>query len=94
NQEGSSREQIDLVIDRRDQVVNLCEMKYSRASYEITRQYIERMNERLEAFRAKTSTKKALHITMITTFGIKPNVYSGMVQSEVTMDDLFIDVSQ
>ena len=83
------REQIDLLIDRRDHVVNLCEMKYSRGRYELTRAYTEHLNDRLESFRLHTGTTKALHLTMVTTYGLKPSQYNGFVQSEVTMDDLF-----
>ena len=87
--DGESHEQIDMVIDRNDRVTNLCEMKYSRAQYEITRQYINHLNNRLESFRNATRSNKALHLTMVTTYGIKPGIYSGLIQSEVTMDDLF-----
>jgi len=87
--ENGTREQIDMVIDRRDQVVNLCEIKFSRAAYSLTRQYIEHLNNRMETFRSQTKTRKALHLTMITTYGLKPNEYSGLIQSEVRMDDLF-----
>jgi hypothetical protein len=47
------------------------------------------LNERVAAFRRETKTKKACHLTMITNFGVKANKYSGMVQSEVLLDDLF-----
>ena len=83
--------QIDLLIDRRDQVINLCEMKYSLNPFEITGKYMDDMNERKELFRSSTKTRKALHLTMVTTYGIKSNAYSGMIQSEVTLDDLFIE---
>ena len=49
------------------------------------------MNERKELFRSSTKTRKALHLTMVTTYGIKSNAYSGMIQSEVTLYDLFIE---
>ncbi len=81
--------QIDLVIDRKDQIVNLCEMKYSTNEYEISKRYNEEMQERRELFRKHTKTKKALHLTMVTTYGIKDNAYSGMVQNQITLDDLF-----
>ena len=84
--------QIDLLIDRRDQVINLCEMKYSLNPFEITGKYMDDMNERKELFRSSTKTRKALHLTMVTSYGIKSNAYSGMIQSEVTLDDLFIEV--
>ena len=81
--------QIDLLIDRRDQVINLCEMKYSIGQYEITKSYNTQLQERKELFRTISKTKKALHLTMVTTYGVKPNAYSGMIQNEVTLDDLF-----
>ncbi len=81
--------QIDLVIDRRDQIINLCEMKYATSEYEITGKYEREMQERKELFRSVTSTRKALHLTMVTTYGIKKNAYSDSIQSEVRLDDLF-----
>ncbi len=82
--------QIDLVIDRRDQTINLCEIKFSQSEYEITKQYDEHLRNRMENFRASTKTRKALHQTFITTYGIKNNIYRGNVQSEVVLDDLFL----
>lgn len=86
----SNHQQIDLVLDRRDQVVNLCEIKFSRVKYEITEKYIEHMQERLETFRNETKTRKALHLTMITTHGLVDNEYSNEIQSSVVLDDLFM----
>jgi hypothetical protein len=81
--------QIDLIIDRRDQVINLCEIKYSNEIYVIDKAYDEILRNKRSAFAEETKTKKALHETMITTYGIKKNAYSGNIQSEVTMDALF-----
>lgn len=81
--------QVDLIIDRRDQIVNLCEMKYSTGDFEITKRYEKEMRDRRELFRTATKTRKALHLTMVTTYGLKPNAYSGAIQSEVVLDDLF-----
>lgn len=83
--------QIDLLIDRKDQVINLCEIKYSKSEYEITKRYNDRLQERRELFRSLTKTRKALHLTMITTYGLKRSMYYGMVQSEVTLNDLFAE---
>ncbi len=83
--------QIDLLIDRRDQTINLCEMKFSQGEFEITKQYDERLRERAELFRTATKTRKALHQTFVTTYGLKKNMYSGNVQSEVVLDDLFTE---
>lgn len=81
--------QIDLLIDRRDQTINLCEMKFSQDEFEITKQYDEHLRKRAEIFRSATKTRKALHQTFVTTYGVKKNMYSGNVQSEVILDDLF-----
>jgi hypothetical protein len=81
--------QIDLVIDRRDGVVNLCEMKYTKHPYTIDAKEAEALERRKGLFLAKTGTKSAIHITMVTTYGIEKKGFFGMVQSEVTMDDLF-----
>lgn len=83
--------QIDLLIDRRDQTINLCEMKFAQDEYEITKQYDEHLRKRTESFRTETKTRKALHLTFVTTYGIKKNIYSGGVQSEVTLNDLFAE---
>lgn len=83
--------QIDLVIDRRDQTINLCEMKFSQSEFEITKKYDEHLRQRMEKFRAATKTRKALHQTFVTTYGIKKNMYSGNVQNEVRLDDLFAE---
>ena len=84
--------QIDLLIDRRDQVINLCEMKFSTGQYAITKAYSAQMQARKELFRTLSKTKKALHLTLITTYGLQPNLYAGEIQSEVTLADLFHSV--
>ena len=81
--------QIDLLIDRRDQVINICEMKYANDVYIIDKDYEERLRRRLSTFQHLTRTRKALHLTFITTYGLSRNTHSGNVQTEVTMGDLF-----
>lgn len=81
--------QIDLVIDRQDQTINLCEMKFSTQLYSITRKEEELLQARKLTFMEETKTRKAIHLTMLTTFGIQPNVHSDRIQSEVKMEDLF-----
>ena len=78
-----------MLIDRKDQVINVCEMKYSIDEYVITEEYEKKLRERASLFQHVTKTRKALQHTFITTYGVKQNLYSGIVQSEVTMDDLF-----
>ncbi len=81
--------QIDLLIDRNDNVINLCEMKYSIAEFVIDKKYDEVLRNKKAAFIRETKTRKAIHQTMVTTYGLKRNEYSGLVQSEVRMEDLF-----
>ena len=81
--------QIDLIIERADQLVNICEVKYSEYEYAIDKAEDNRLRIRMGNFKEETQTKGGLHLTLITTFGIKKNMYSDSVRNEVTMDDLF-----
>lgn len=81
--------QIDLLLERADDVINICEMKYCKHPYAITERYSKRMRERMATFRHHTNTRAALHLTFITTFGLAHNKYWNDAQSEVVMDDLF-----
>ena len=80
--------QIDLVIERGDRVINLCEIKFANGPFEIDRAYDLALRGKIEAFRSETKTRKALHLTLITTYGVKPGKYSGIAQSEINMDEL------
>ncbi|MEI8271072.1 MAG: ATP-binding protein [Paludibacter sp.] len=81
--------QIDLLIERKDQIINLCEMKYSTDVFSIDKSYDLTLRNKIGAFRQESKTRKAVHLTMVTTYGIKQNEYAGMIQNEVVMDDLF-----
>ena len=85
----SGKAQIDLVIDRRDRTTNICEIKFSVSEFSIDKDYEERLKKKMQVFREATKTKKALQLVMITTYGIRQNAHSGIVQSQVRMDDLF-----
>ena len=87
--EMSDGAQIDLLIDRKDQVINLCEMKYSLSEYAIDAEYEQKLRNKKSVFIDTTNTRKAVHLTMVTTFGIKANAHSGIVQNEITLEDLF-----
>ena len=83
--------QIDIVIDRRDRTVNLCEVKFSITPFTIDKPYAEKLRNKIGTFRAETDTKKSVFLTMITSFGVKENKYSGgLVQGEVVLDQLFL----
>ena len=64
-------------------------MEYVQEQFVIDKKQDENLRNKRGAFRQETKTKKALHLTMITTFGVKHNAYWGGIQSEVTMNDLF-----
>lgn len=81
--------QIDLLIDRNDGIINLCEIKYAHTPFAIDKKYDENLRNKKEAFIQETKTRKTIHLTLISTYGLKPNEYSGIIQSEVRMDDLF-----
>jgi AAA+ ATPase superfamily predicted ATPase len=81
--------QIDLLIDRNDNVINLCEMKYTNKEFIITKSYDESLRNKREVFIEESNTKKTVHITMITTYGVKHNEYWSNIQNEVILDDLF-----
>jgi AAA+ ATPase superfamily predicted ATPase len=81
--------QIDMLIDRDDNIVNLCEMKYSRNQFTITNKYDMELKNKVAVFIEETSTKKSVHLTMLTTCGLVKNQYWGNIQSEITMEDLF-----
>ncbi|MBQ7191724.1 MAG: AAA family ATPase [Paludibacteraceae bacterium] len=80
--------QIDMVIDRADRAVNICEMKYSRQEYEMTRQERERIENRLNQFMKYAEQRKSLRLTMVTSYGLKPNSHISIVQNEITLSDL------
>ncbi|MDR0875996.1 MAG: ATP-binding protein [Clostridiales Family XIII bacterium] len=86
---GRPGAQIDLVIEREDGVINLCEAKYANGEYSITGDDDEDLRGKREVFRAETKTKSALHLTMITTYGVARGMYADTLQSVVTMEDLF-----
>lgn len=82
--------QIDLVIDRRDQVINLCEMKFSIHPFLIDKKYDEILRNKIGCFKTETKTRKSVFLTMVTTFGLQQNDYRGLVQNSILMDDLFV----
>ncbi|MCL2727281.1 MAG: ATP-binding protein [Bacteroidales bacterium] len=81
--------QIDIIIDRNDHVINVCEVKFSRKEFVITKEYDKNLRNKVWTFAESTRTKKAVHTTMITTYGVKRNEYRNNIQSQVTLDDLF-----
>ncbi|MGN0336798.1 MAG: ATP-binding protein [Lachnospiraceae bacterium] len=81
--------QIDLLITRKDQVINLCEMKYSGSEYTITEKVDRSIRNKINDLVLKTGTKYAIYPTLITTYGMVDNSYAKNVQSVIVLDDLF-----
>ena len=81
--------QIDMLIDRNDRIINICEMKFSVNEFEIDKEYQENLINKIESFRKTTGTKKTLQLTFISTFGVKKNMYSSKIQRQIILDDLF-----
>lgn len=81
--------QIDLLIVRKDQVINICEMKYSQAEYIVTRNTDQSIRQKISDLQTLTHTKYSIHPTLVTTYGIVDNMWSGSIQSVITMDDLY-----
>ena len=86
---GIDKTQIDLLIDRNDGIINLCEMKFSAQEYAISADEEMKLRRRRGSFVNATKTKKAVHITLVTPYGLKPNAHSSIAQNEVTINDLF-----
>lgn len=87
--DGKQQMQIDMLIDRADNVINLCEIKFYSAPFTIDKHYDAVLRERVQLLIDKVLRKKTVHLTIIATFGLKANEYSGQIQSVVTLDDLF-----
>lgn len=89
-EKGIFGSQIDLLIVRNDQVINLCEMKYSGTTYTLKQEEDEKIRNRISDLATVTQTKHAIFPTLITTYGLVQNGYSSNIQSVVTLDDLFV----
>lgn len=82
--------QIDLVIERADNCINLCEIKFCNDEFIIDKNYADKLEQKKKHFQQATKTKKALFTTIITPFGVKSNQhYLRVVQNQLTIDDLF-----
>lgn len=85
---GSTGSQIDMVIKRADRVVSLCEMKFCVGDFEIDKDYDAKLRERLSAFQSLIGNRLTPQLTLVTSYGLKNNMYSGRIQSVITMEDL------
>lgn len=81
--------QIDLLIDRSDNVINLCEMKFASDDFVIDKDCDASLRRKVSVFKQVTGTKKSIRLTLITTYGLRANSYSNNVNSVIVLDSLF-----
>ena len=86
---GIHGSQIDLLIVRKDQVINVCEMKYCESDFIVDAGFARDQKRKIADFVKKTKTKYAIHPTLITTYGVERNAYANELQSIITGENLF-----
>ena len=87
---GEGGAQIDLLIDRNDRTITICEMKFYTDVFTIDKRYAAELERKMRVFGEQTKTKKALFLTLITTYGLKKNQYAdSLVHNDLTIDSLF-----
>lgn len=80
--------QIDMLIDRADRIINVCEMKFVNGDFTVDKSYHRKLTNRLLTFRQ--NEKKSIHSTLVTTYGISQNEYSSIFQNCISLDELFL----
>lgn len=85
--------EIDLLFDRNDDTITLCEIKYTEKPYAIDKQYAQRLQQKINVFKKITGVRKNIFLSMVTASGLKETMYSEeMVHGVATLDDLFKEV--
>lgn len=91
--DGQEGAQIDLLFDRQDGVITLCEIKCSDNQFAIDKSYYQELVRKMEVFRKQTRTKKQLFLSMVTTYGLKKTIYSEeLITGQATLEDLFKEI--
>ena len=88
--EGMAGCQVDLLIVRNDNVINLCEIKWANSEFVITKAYAAELRMKMTLFRHYSQTKKQLFFTFMSSYGVVKNENWGMIDKELTLDDLFV----
>lgn len=86
--DNSAGAQVDMLIDRQDRIINLCEIKFLEGEYVIDKSEEMKLRVRKQTFCSESKTKKAVRMTLITTYGLKHNMYSSIIANVVTAEDL------
>ncbi len=88
--DGDRGAQIDLLVDRKDMAINLCEMKFSEGEFVVDKRYADDLRRKRDVFRNVSGTRKSTFITMVTTFGVADNKHRrSVVDVAIEMDALF-----
>jgi uncharacterized protein len=84
--------QIDLLIDRKDNVINVFELKFYSGLMTLSKSYSDELRDKITIFKETTQTHKQVFLNLLTTFGLKQNEHSlGLIDKALTMDALFVD---
>lgn len=90
NKSSPEGAQIDLLFDRDDGVITLCEIKYNQNHFEIDKKYAEILQRKVNVFKQQTGTRKQIFLSMVTAAGLKKNKYrEEMINGEASIEDLF-----
>ena len=81
--------QIDMIIDRADNTINICEIKYSKGEYDIKKDEYLKIRNRIDTFVNETSQRSSIVPILITTFGVVRGAYSDQIPIQLTLDNLF-----
>ena len=87
--ENQQRAQIDIIIERADRMINLCEAKYSEEPYILNKEEYEKYMRRIGMFRRQTAFAGGIIPTFITAAGMQRNTYSEHISAQITIDDIF-----
>ena len=74
---------------RKDDVINLCEMKYTDDIFEVEKSEYEKLMNRLSTFQKETHPRKAIHLTLVSANGLSNGKYASVFQNVITGDQLF-----
>jgi len=81
--------QIDLLFDRPDGVINVCEIKYAQEEFRLTKSYAKELVNKVDVFKHRTKTKKEVVLTLVTTYGLRPGLWNDeVIENVVTADAL------
>lgn len=81
--------QIDLVIDRKDNVITICEIKFYNNEFTIDSEYASVLRNKIQVFQDSMKKKKSIQLVLVSTYGLKKNSYSNIINRSLNIDDLF-----